>query len=317
MKKFMIIYIVIGLCLSSLILIFKDRDTMVLEHQLINEAYTLDTSSLWPSLSLSNYPIAIRNNQKEYVFFQHDMTKRKPFFPVIVATAYQVNDRIEVFMPSKKTMENLGQLMEGVSSNQALSLIEGFAFHQQTLSNDQYMAMIFHEALHAYQIEYYEHELFNQLPEGFDERKTLQLISTIDQSEFLKSFYLSEYQILEDAITNPDLIPQFLLKRQARIDQLHLIFTEQEVEHILFLENYYEKIEGTARYLESQVLFTLGNLTLYNQYKDKIDEYQLGKEKYYRSGMGVCMLLDHQSTSWKAHVFSNTQPLDQLLITHE
>ncbi|HPZ05709.1 MAG TPA: hypothetical protein PK423_06695, partial [Clostridiales bacterium] len=75
----------------------------------------------------------------------------------------------------------------------------------------------------------------------------------------------------------------------------------------------YELLEGTARYVEARTALALSDEELYGQYLLSLKETVYGREKYYRSGMGICMLLDRLEPNWKQYLSEGSLSLAELL----
>ena len=75
----------------------------------------------------------------------------------------------------------------------------------------------------------------------------------------------------------------------------------------------YELLEGTARYVEARTALALSDEDLYGQYLTSLKETSYGREKYYRSGMGICMLLDRLDPGWKRDLSAGSLPPAELL----
>ena len=308
--RFKIIYGFIGVLLGVLFMITGSNDLSDHDYQLVKQLYEVKSDSIWPELEIEKYPIAIRQGDWEYVFQNDHVDKRRPALPIIAATAYRVEGKVNVFVPSKSEMDSLGHIAEGFVSGQETLLIKSFMLSQKALSDSHYIGIVFHEALHGFQIENHEKLLFNHLPSGFEEQDILILINEIDNSPLLKEKYIQEYELLKKAVEDPEKhLLAYIHLRDQRVMALKEHFSQSEVDQILWLEGYYEKVEGTARYVESKVVLALRDIELYNEYIKGISDYMDGKEKYYRSGMALGILMDTIDPEWKMKVFTKTESL--------
>ena len=69
---------------------------------------------------------------------------------------------------------------------------------------------------------------------------------------------------------------------------------------VLILEEYYEKVEGTAYYVESTAYKMVHTEEEYNAYYiDSVDKFTEGSHKYYNMGMAKCRILDKLIPDWK------------------
>lgn len=321
MNRFKFIYFAIGVGLVLAASLLVTRGLPEADRILYDKACRISTQTIdqiWPGFELSEYPMAIRSGNKEFVIEDGIETSRRPFLPVLAATAYRVEDEINIFMPSSIDMAALGSIMEGIASSREMMFIRGFSLTQNKMSDEQYIGIMYHEALHAFQLEHHELLLFQSIPHGYDENDILELIIAIDEIRPLKKIYEEEMAILHDAVFNPnEHLGRYISIRSKRSEMLSEYFGQDDMKKIIFLENYYEKVEGTARYMEANVIMALGNQVLYDEYLAGIKDYITGKEKYYRSGMGMALIFDKLSDDWKSDVFTKPESLFTMLRRYE
>ena len=169
MKKFLIVYGLIGIILVTLLICFSSTELPEINQTLYIQATQLSdrvTEEIWPGYSFKSYPVAIRKGNTDYVFHGDKCIKRKAALPIIAATAYKHEGEINIFMPSKADMDSLGQIAEGLSESQEQFFITGFALDKEGISDNRYVAILFHEGLHAYQLEHFKDNLFNAMPDS-------------------------------------------------------------------------------------------------------------------------------------------------------
>ena len=321
MNRFKVIYSIVGIGLVVTALLLARRELPEADKYLYEKARAISTQTInqiWPDFGFSDYPMATRSGDKEFVIEEGIETPRRPVLPVIAATAYRVDDEINIFMPSSTDMAALGSIMEGITSSSVMMFVKGFSMTQNKMSDEQYIGIMYHEALHAFQLEHHELLLFQSVPIDYDENEILKMIDSIDEIKPLKRVYEEELVALHDAVINPDeYLEQYISVREKRTEMLNGYFGTDDVKKIIFLENYYEKVEGTARYMEANVIMALGNQTLYDDYLVGIQDYITGKEKYYRSGMGMALILDQLSDDWKSSVFTKSESLFRKIQRYE
>ncbi len=326
MRRFLSLYIAVGVALVILAVFFGSPGLDQKDLALYRQASEMKGEDFWPGLDITDYPVAIRSGNREYVIRNGKVASRKPALPVLAATAYRVEGQVNVFLPAKKEMESLGNIMEGMMSGGETLVLKGFSMSSEEVPDERYMAFLYHETLHGYQIQNYEGPLFQQIPKDYDERSMLELITEIDKNEKLRNLYLAENKALYKAVTSQqdtmdkedsedtkDMIEKYLALREARNKELSKHFEKDEIQRILWLEAYYEKVEGTARYVEAKVLMALGEKALYNQYIESLKNYSDGKEKYYQSGMGISFILDELQEEWKTSVFNQPETMHEIL----
>ena len=313
MKRFKAGFIMFGIILISSFILLQKDDFPDLEESLIEEAFQVNEEDIWPNFDMGVFPIEIREDDNAYLFYKGEKTKREPVLPVLAATVYKVDDEIQVFMPSKDAMEKLGRLMEDGHEGGPL-LSSAFSLSGMKLTNNHYIALLYHEIFHGYQMKYYEDDIFRTMPNDFDERETYQYIDSIKDDKDLYELQLKQNRVLYDIIKGEKTINDYKHARQMYINALNQTYDQEIVDDILYLENYYEKIEGTARYVQLKTLFALDEKQLYNQYIEDINEDIGGKEKYLRSGMAISLLLDTYDPDWKSDVLSSDLSLYEYLI---
>ncbi|MBP7176322.1 MAG: hypothetical protein KBA53_08945 [Thermoclostridium sp.] len=320
MKKFLIVYSLIGIILVTLLICFSSTELPEINQTLYIKANQLSdrvTEEIWPGYSFKSYPVAIRKGNTDYVFHADKYIKRKAVLPIIAATAYKHEGEINIFMPSKVDMDSLGQIAEGLSESQEQFFITGFTLDREGISDDRYISMLFHEGLHAYQLEHFEDNLFNAMPDSLDENE--EVLKLVDTDTTIKNLYARENEALYDILQLHDKgelkekISRYLTIREERMHTFRQKYGDGKTNLLNLLENYYEKVEGTARYTEAQTARLLGDDDLYREYVQSLQVNMDGNEKYYRSGMATCLLFDELSTDWKEEVFSKPESMFELL----
>jgi len=320
MKKFMTIYGLIGVILVTLLVCFSSTELPQINETLYTKAYRLSdrvAEEIWPGYEFKAYPVAIRKGKSDYVFHADKYSKRKAVLPIIAATAYKHDGEINVFMPSKEDMDSLGQFAEGLSENREQFFITGFTLDNKGMSDNRFIAILFHEGFHAYQIEYFEDNLFNSLPFSSDEDE--EILKLVDTDAAVKKLYTQENKALRDMHQMQDKgelkegISRYLTIREQRMQTFRQKYGDKKWNLLMVLENYYEKVEGTARYTEAKAARLLGDEDLYREYLYSLQVSMDGKEKYYRSGMAMCLIFDELNSSWKEEVFSRPERMVELL----
>jgi hypothetical protein len=97
---------------------------------------------------------------------------------------------------------------------------------------------------------------------------------------------------------------EYLLARQALLKAYSEKLGEEKAGLIGRYMDRTETVEGTARYVEFKTAEALKDDKLKQQYLTGLKENVNGKEKYYRSGMAICLLLDRYYPDWKRYVFA-------------
>lgn len=320
MKTFKIIYILIGVILAASVLITSLTGLSEKDLELYDMACSLEdgrSDSIWPGLGISGYPVALRKGNTEYVLFNGNTEKRRPVLPVIACTAYPAGDTINVFMPCKSEMDSLGQIMEGFSSGGESFLIGQFSINSKKMPDNQYVALLYHETMHALQLSRYETRITDM--EDWSDTDMEAMITELETDPSIQGLYKKQAELLhrlvlsenEEAAT--DDIREYIKAREETLAALRLKAGEEKGEMIGGYIDMTELLEGTARYAEAKTALALSDSALYEQYLSSLQETMPGREKYYRSGMGICMLLDRVSPGWKNDLFADSLTLAGML----
>lgn len=200
-------------------------------------------------------------------------------------------------------------------------------------NTEEWLAIVLHEYFHAFQLKHsgMMNYLADSLKMGADT-----LITLYRQNEWLKNDLKTENDLLLRAIAtaNKDsmnyYIKAFLLKRKER----RAAFKTKMGYDIAPIENFWEKMEGPARYVEYHLAYIYNKTVLpkHIQYCDTFfNEYktykQPGFEKmawmhdktlimpayYYVTGFNMCRALDKCGVNYKKDLFDNGTPLSTLL----
>lgn len=320
MKKFFIGYGIIGILIISILIYFQTKGLSDKTIKLYQQGIELSEEverNIWKDFNLEDYPVAIRQRDIEYVFDKNSKTKRKPALPIVACTAFPVEGEVNVFMLSKEELDTLGEFAEGIGDGEKY-IINQIGINKDKMMDEQYLAILYHEGLHAYQLTYYEDKLMSIFNEQYREIDEKEILNRIDKEPIL-SYYQKEVELLYEAVTtesNDEAIflgKEYINRRQDRIEYLEKEWSAEEVEVLKEQEHFYELTEGTAKYMEEQILVKLEKEDLVQKYLESIKGLPKQKQKYYNSGMGICLLLDRLNITWKEDVFKNPIPLDQRL----
>ena len=138
MKAFKAVYVLIGVMLVVAVLLTSMRGLPEKDMELYEAACSLEdgrSEGVWPGLRISDYPVALRKGNTEYVLFEGRIEKRRPVLPVLACTAYTVEDRVNVLIPCKSEMDSLGQIVEGFSLGADDFLLNQFSIESKIMSD--------------------------------------------------------------------------------------------------------------------------------------------------------------------------------------
>lgn len=270
---------------------------------------------------LEDYPVAMYDGKDDYVFYQGEIEKRSPVLETFAGTAYPVDGHYEVIIPTLERFDSLLSLAGGV---------EGMTSGSKYGKEEQ-IATIWHETFHAWQMSNFrilgesmspedmEAELEKAVSgEGTEEMVSEEdiIVKEADKKANIKKGLQQEMRLLKNIVCdesvssgNIDVIKADVLKyRELEKQRQEKMPTEARNAEIRC-----ELIEGTAYYLESNVLkIQKGNKEYEERYIDTLDAFEGGRGKYYRIGMAKCMILDRISPDWKENI-DFTKSLDELL----
>jgi hypothetical protein len=321
MKTFKIVYILIGVILTAGVLITSFTGLAKEDLELYEKACSLEdgrSDAIWPGLKIRDYPVALRKGNKEYVIFEGSVEKRRPVLPVIACTAYPAGDTVNVFVPCKSVMDSLGQIVEGFSSGGENFLISQFSVETKRISENQYVALLYHETMHAFQLSRYEAQIA-KMADWEDEKDVEEMITELERDPSIQALHKKQAELLHRLVTSEDGDPdendirEYIKTRQETLAAFRLKAGTGKGDMIGAYIDMTELLEGTAFYAEAKTASVLDDSELYEQYLSSLQETLPGREKYYRSGMGICMLLDRVSPGWKDGLFAGGLTLAQML----
>lgn len=303
MKKSISIYIIIGILLIGGLVYSNSPNISEISKQLYEKAISLEDTmenQVWSEFKISKYPFAIRKGDNEYVFYNGVVTKRKAALDVYACTALKVDGEINIFMLQFEDMDSIMN-PTGISTDSS--------------NENHYIATIFHEGFHAYQWEY--SNVFEN--DDFELQDVNSVLAKIDNDESIKTMYENEMEILYNGINEVDrskkeeLVKAYITEREKRNEILKEKLDFNELKTLKSAENLYELIEGTAHYIEIKTIEALNDKDRYEKLIDSLNHYHRNNVKYYKSGMGISLLLDELDDNWKDSVFRDDKPLFEKL----
>lgn len=268
----------------------------------------------WSGFNLRKYPMVFRDETKEEVFYDGEIYKRKPSFETFACTASYVQGEMNVFVLSRKQMDSLAEIAEGLN-NENEFLNKQFGFGEKALSDNMYLAILYHEAFHAYQQEKIS---FRDI--DFDFNEGIRIINQIDKDQEIKELYNKERLAMLQAVKhgNKENIQEYIDEinkhRDERLKHLEKIFSSKEYNNLVKTEDFLETFEGTARFIELEVGRVLKDEKLVERHINTLKEYSSGREKYYRRGMAISCILEIKSKTWKEELFQRRQSIFDFLI---
>lgn len=271
---------------------------------------------------LQDYPVAMYDGTKDYVFYQGEIKERAPVLETFAGTVYPVEDHFEVIIPTVEQFDKLLSLAGGVEG-----MVTGSGYGPR-----EQKAVLWHEAFHAYQLTHFailgekvtaeemEAELeADQAQEGISEEAWI--VREVDQKDGIRKKIEAELHLLESAAKLSsqmdkengryaadmgklkEILSRYGESRRQRLAEMPQEAVEAEIRC--------ELTEGPAYYMEAKVYEMLSGKDAYEeQYLDGISVFEGGRGKYYRTGMAKCLILDQILPDWK-NTFDFTMGLDE------
>ena len=254
---------------------------------------------------VAEYPVSFYDGKKDYVVTVKDneytVSTRKPVLPTFVGTAYPVEDKYQIFLP---TVEKFSELfgMINTAGNLSDAMNEGsLNFTEDEYGSLEHVATIWHEGTHAFQMTYYKDAISSILPEEFDfagnSGESL-ILTEVDSNPKVVELYSKEMELLKQAVLTSDIdkVKSLVIQYKEMDEKRRSLLSEET----LLLEEYYERVEGTANYIESQAYGLLYSETAATErYLKTLDSYEVANSKYYIMGMAKCRILDTLCPEWK------------------
>lgn len=233
--------------------------------------------------SFTDYPVAFYDGDQDYVIVWdgdgYSVRRRKAVINFIAATAYPIEDHYEVLTPTIQKMS---------------SLLNVLSMGDMMYGAEEQIATLWHEAFHCYQVTCFTENINAIGPAEIDEGI---IVKEADANPQAVSLFRQQAQLLEDAVKEQDVdkIREYIVKYKELDEERKRLLTQE----VIALEDYYIRVEGTARYIEACVYKMLVPEQFDSIYLDEISEYSGGCAKYYRTGMAQCMILDRLDPEWK------------------
>ena len=232
---------------------------------------------------LTDYPVVFNDGRHDFVLKPDGSTeKRTPVIASLAATAYENDGRFEVIVPTKSSMGILSAIMGGEWSE-----------------SDQ-AATIWHEAFHCWQLTNYREQI-EALTAGHtfskDDFSEKLINEEYSADEKAKQLFTEQLELLSEAAKeqNIDNIREDMVKYKE-LDSARRELLSQDAQ---ILENYYTIVEGTAFYVEMQMIRVQSEARFEKEYAGRLTAYAEGSSKYYALGGAACLLLDRIDAGWK------------------
>ncbi len=246
--------------------------------------------------AMTDYPVAFYDGDHDYVIVWenggYNIVKRKAVINSIAAAAYCVDGHYEVLAPAVEKMSSLLKMMTTGSAE---------------YGREECVATLWHEAFHCWQLTNYYDNIEAICSGEAEENLIAEYADTNPQAVAL---FERQAALLENAVKTDDIdmIREYIAEYKKLDEQRKALFSG----NITALEEYYTRVEGTACYVEACVYQMQLPEKFCSAYIDHISEYGKGSNKYYKSGMAQCMILDTLNPQWKES-YDFSEPLINLI----
>lgn len=317
--KFVFILLLLTSCAHQSSL--KDVDNGL--YQMTNSQMNSLPDSLWPGFK--NYrPLVIYNtNDGQYLlgtdkypvmgFKKYNKGHRHPLGQEFQKRIYSTAFPREIFQKHSPVLTESVFMIDSLKRMESL----GRKWNQYDWST-----IYIHEIFHLFQGPFWSNSII-----GIDENINSEPLQKLKKDKKNIMLIIEEQKIIRTALlkldfTNSSLIKnmcnKLISKRYNRYKYLKSL-TKNSTKN----EQFYETLEGTARYIEKYIdLYSiddparrkymnkdlLGYLDKYGikTYYYMLHQIELGENYYYETGFGLSLLLDKLSPNWKEHAFKST-----------
>jgi len=307
------VYIAVGVTLAVLTGYTADNTLSETDKEIYQTAIGLDAAADglgFSDFDISEYKVRFYDGSSDFVVNGDSVIKEKSFLDTFVGTTVNVDGEFQVLLP---TYEKFSQMFTALSA--AGSLSEGsMSFEESNYSKNAHVATLWHEAFHTWQFnEAFEKLEAKALESGITEETVFSeiVLNEVDANKQVVLLYEEGMDMLICALNekNND-------KKIELIKQYYEIYNERKAllsTQAAYVEQYYETVEGSARYVEACIYRELEGDAAWEEAYMKPFVYQNGSGKYYEMGMLKCMLLDELYKEWKQG-FDVTTDINEILL---
>lgn len=284
-------YLLIGVILLIGFIVTKrvglDEET----HMLFDKAMVIDGEmALWPGYRLRDYPIDVNYGDEAYRYVNGTITKQHSSLDVLALTAIR---------------EGGGSVIKTLSADTLRKVTDMAGDQTKAQRESDYLSILFHEGLHAYQHENGMERVMESFP--IDQQVFEAQVAKLDGDMAYQRLWIEEMAAMKDFLEtgNADGWKKVHDQRMGYINKVlgeeALYYTNGEARQ--------ELIEGTARYVEEKARALIGG----EQQGGDEGIYEKGVEKFYTSGALKAKVLD-RGEEWKVGLFESGRSLTALLI---
>ncbi len=289
--KARVIYVIIGIGL--LVGVFSTRIQTIDPETLalIERAREVDMENeLWPGYKFSDYPLDVNYGKVEFKYLNGRITKQKPTIDILAMTAIQEEDGPVIKVLPEAMIRKMSDT-KGDKSKKG--------------RGDVYMTFLFHEGFHCFQLD--ENIGYNiDMEEPIDD-KFYNILNRLDNDSEYKNLWIREAVCLTDYLENNNKVlwVEAYNKRMVYLEKI----LEEDFAWYMTMENEFELIEGTAKYVEDKLLERLTG-----EFVEPTNPnlYYNGTGKFYNNGRLKALILD-KGVEWKKDVFEFEKTLTSMI----
>lgn len=312
MKVFEIGYGAVGVLLVASVALTGTYGLEKVDREIYDTAIELEEQMQengFAGFAPSDFKIRFFNGETDYVVADGEVTKEEAAFSTFVGTTSKIDGEYQVVLP---TYDNFSDMFSLLDTAQSASSGE-MSFGEATYSTNAHVATLWHESFHAWQMTNWEDEIkatFTAAGLSESDNMTDVILNEVDSKDELVVSFSEEMELLMKAYETEDLEE----KKQLVLEAL-AVAEEREAQlsdKAAYSENYFEIVEGSARYVEAEVYRLLEGDEAWRETYFGAFDYTNGVGKYYEMGMYKCLLLDELMPEWKNN-FCVTDSLDDYL----
>lgn len=257
----------------------------------------------------SEMKVRFFDGTKDYVVADGKVTKEEAAFDTFVGTTSKIDGEYQVILPTYDNFSHMFSLLDT-----AQGVTEGETnFAENTYTTNAHVATLWHEAFHAWQMTNWEKEIDVKYAEAGlipeDDMSEI-ILNEVDSNDKLVVSFSREMELLRKAYETADAEEkkQFIIEALNVADERKTMVSAKAA----YAEEYFQMVEGTARYVEARAYLLLEGDAAWKQTYFRETAYEKGNGKYYGMGMYKCLLLDELMPEWKEE-YCVTDSLDDYL----
>lgn len=317
MEIFKIAYAFTGIVLAAFTVFTGEYGLSKVNQEIYQRALSLegDMQELgFPQFSLADYKVRFYNGNCDYVVEsdQEKAKKEDAALDIFAGTTVEVEGEYQVLVPTYEKFTSLFELLYAAGTVSQGALEGTMAFTEDTYSTNSHTATIWHEAFHVWQQNRWQQEieeLLERANETAEESWEDIIVSEVDTKPEAAKAFEEEMELLKKAYDTEGAEKKKFIEKALAVAEKR---KEMLSESANAMEFYYENLEGSAMYVESQAYRILEGESAWREYYMGEFQYENGSGKYYHMGMLKGALLDQMQEDWQ-EVFSMDLGLDELL----